>query len=57
MVKKYADPPLLELTAGKENFMMGFALQTLDLEISFDLNHGPQIFEIVAQEWTFVKGN
>ena len=39
VVKKYADPPLLELTVGKENFMIGFAIQTLDLEMDkFNIN-------------------
>ena len=57
VVKKYADPPLLELTVGKENFMIGFAIQTLDFEIMFDLNNGPQIFDIITQEWIFEKGN
>ena len=36
--------------------MIGFAIHSLDAEISFDLNNGPQIFDVIAQEWIYDKG-
>jgi hypothetical protein len=40
----------MQLTGGKDNFMFGLFVQTLDVTTTFDLLKGPQIFDIKMLE-------